>query len=532
MKKRILALLAACALMLSATGCNNGNDSSPQGTSATTPEVTEPAYAPPEPVEVTLLPENIPADNYGNYYEIFVYSFKDSDGDGCGDFNGITEKLDYIRSMGYTGIWLMPICEGYSYHKYDVLDYYDVDPQFGTMADFEKLVSEAHKRGIKIITDLVVNHTSSEHVWFKSAIQSAWDKDENGKYYDFYNFSDTAKDGYSFYDGVYYESRFVYSMPDLNLDSENVRNEIDSIIRFWTEKGVDGFRLDACTSFYTGDDEKSAAFCDWLTQTAKKYNEDAFVVGEVWASEAVISKYYTASPDSSFFAFPLSQQEGQINMTFNNSNPAGFCWQYMNSTYKTANEGASIPAPFLGNHDTGRIAGAAGRNPDKVKFAYGLLSLLNGATFTYYGDEIGMIGSGVDPNKRIAMRWDNSGEGLTVSPPDTTSTQYEFDGVAEQLADESSILNYYKRCNNIRNAYPEIARGVPRFTPYSGDKAILIVKKAWNDSAVTIIANISAEDKTVSGKYGTMSAELAANGNVTQNGEELIMPAYSFAVMQ
>ncbi|MCM1081821.1 MAG: alpha-amylase family glycosyl hydrolase, partial [Muribaculum sp.] len=112
---------------------------------------------------------NIIDDNYRNYYEIFVYSFYDSDGDGIGDLKGVTSKLDYIQDMGFNGIWLMPIMPSTTYHKYDVTDYYGIDPQYGTMADFDELVSECNKRGIKLILDLVLNHSSAQHEWFLNA---------------------------------------------------------------------------------------------------------------------------------------------------------------------------------------------------------------------------------------------------------------------------------------------------------------------------------------------------------------------------
>ena len=119
-------------------------------------------------VELTFLEENIIDDNYDNYYQIFVRSYHDTDGNGIGDFNGVTEKLDYIRDMGYTGIWLMPINPSPTYHGYDVTDYYAVNPDYGTMADYENLVEKAHEKGIKVIMDLVVNHSSNQHPWFKA----------------------------------------------------------------------------------------------------------------------------------------------------------------------------------------------------------------------------------------------------------------------------------------------------------------------------------------------------------------------------
>ena len=167
---------------------------------------------------IDLLPENIIDDDYDNYYEIFVGSFCDSDGDGRGDFNGVTQKLSYIRDMGYTGIWLMPICSSPSYHKYDVADYYAVDETYGTMEDFENLVGEAHALGIKVIIDMVFNHSSRKNEWFKQFLVARADNDESNKYYDYYNYSSSPIDGYAVAGSgdrtVYYEARFDASMPD------------------------------------------------------------------------------------------------------------------------------------------------------------------------------------------------------------------------------------------------------------------------------------------------------------------------------
>ena len=165
MKKLIKAIAAAAAgvtLAMTASACN----------------------------KAPTLKENIIDDAYDNYYEIFVYSFCDSDGNGVGDFNGVTQKLDYIRDMGYTGIWLMPISPSPSYHKYDVTDYKAVDPIYGSMADFENLLNTAHEKGIKVILDLVVNHTSKEHEWFKQASGAYVRGETDNKYYDYYNFTD------------------------------------------------------------------------------------------------------------------------------------------------------------------------------------------------------------------------------------------------------------------------------------------------------------------------------------------------------
>lgn len=171
-----------------------------------------------------------------NWYEIFVYSFADGNGDRIGDFIGLKEKLPYLQSLHVDGIWLMPIHPSPSYHKYDVTDYCAIDPQYGTLADFQAFLAAAHEAGIKVILDLVVNHTSSEHPWFQAARASA-----DSPYRAYYNFSDTPKTGYNALpDGTYFESRFVSTMPDLNLDNPQVRAEIEEIMRFWLEMGVVG----------------------------------------------------------------------------------------------------------------------------------------------------------------------------------------------------------------------------------------------------------------------------------------------------
>lgn len=248
-----------------------------------------------------LLQENIIDDKYDNYYEVFVYSYCDSDGDGIGDFNGLTSKLDYIRDMGYTGIWLMPVNPSPSYHGYDVTDYYGVNPKYGTLEDYKNLLDEAHGRDIKIIMDLVVNHTSSQHPWFRSGLSAAQGKGGDAKYHDWYTFTNKkpTNGSYSEEGGVWYEANFDKGMPDLNLKNESLRGEIENIIKFWLETGVDGFRLDGC-KYYCPLSNDSIEFCSWIQTTAEKYKEDVYIVGEMWAGRNEIKQYYTSGVDSFF----------------------------------------------------------------------------------------------------------------------------------------------------------------------------------------------------------------------------------------
>ena len=481
----------------------------------------------PEEEKSPFLAENIIEDAYDNYYEIFVYSFYDSNGDGIGDLDGVTSKLEYVRDMGYTGIWLMPIHSSPSYHKYDVEDYYSIDKKYGTLEDFEELIEKAHSLGIKVILDLVVNHTSEDHPWFKQSILAKL-RGEESEYLDFYNYSTEMKSGYTKFGSIYYESRFVADMPDLNLDNEAVRAEISAIMKYWLDKGADGFRLDACTSYYTEDGAKSVEFVKWIKEEACKYKKDAYIVGEVWASASTIQDYYTSGADS-FFCFPASQVDGYINKTFLSITPAN---DYYNAVNKiNAMSGDYIPAPFLCNHDTGRIAGVVGRKENKVKFAYGLLSMLTGNTFTYYGDEIGMVGSYNDPDKRIGMLWDNAKTNITNAPPGTTTKEYKFDGVKEQMENASSILNYYRLCNNTRNAFPSIMRGTTGRIVYDDDY-VLLMKKTYQDEAVTIAINFATETKQVE-IAGELAQQLCVGEEkIAQNASTLVMPAYSIAILR
>lgn len=251
------------------------------------------------------LTENIPNDNVRNWYEIFIYSFADSDGDRIGDFKGATEKLDYVRDLGFTGIWLMPIMPSPSYHKYDVSDYYDIDPQYGTLDDFKAFLARAHELDIKVTIDLVVNHTSNLHPWFQSSKTGA-----DSPYRDYYNWQDKGGSGYEKIGDSYYECRFVSTMPDLNLDSDAVRSEISNIMKFWLDMGVDGFRLDAVTSYYTGDNAKNVDFLSWLNDEAKSIKPDCYIIGECWSDESTIAAYYKSGVDS-FFYFPMSTGSGK-----------------------------------------------------------------------------------------------------------------------------------------------------------------------------------------------------------------------------
>lgn len=465
-----------------------------------------------------------------NWYEVFVRSFCDSDGDGLGDLRGVTEKLDYIRTLGCGGLWLMPIMPSPSYHKYDVVDYYAVDGEYGTLDDLRELLAEAHARGMRVILDLPINHCSSQHPWFLSAAASA-----ESPYRDWFNWSDTPAQGYTSLGGAYYESRFVDSMPDLNLDNPAVRAEIGNILRFWLEEvGVDGFRLDAVTSFYTGDVDKNVELLNWLADTAHGICSGCYLVGEAWEGLAAIARYSESRIDS-FFTFPVSQAEGYIAKVLGGraKQPGRKLGEYITLLEETLPE-TTVPAPFLENHDTGRTVGFTGRNdPGKTKMAFGLLCLLRGNVFVYYGQEIGMVGSGEDPNKRLGMLWAD-GEEPCLPPPGTTKIEYAYPAVAEQEEDPSSILCYYKEALALRERFPAIARGASEVLPCERDEVCLIRKQYGGDSLLLAVNPSRSEQEIVPEGFTALAASLcaeAADEAVITDGV-LRLPPYSIAVLE
>lgn len=493
---------------------------------------------------------NIIDDNNRNWYEIFVYSFYDSDNDGIGDLNGVTQKLDYIQEMGFNGIWLMPIHPSPTYHKYDVKDYYAIDEQYGTLEDFDNLVAEAHKRGINVIIDLVINHTSSEHPYFKEACDYIRKNGEpGGEYGEYYNFL-TGQQNNSAYSSVtgtnyYYEANFWSGMPDLNLDSEKVRAEIVDVMDYWlTEHNVDGFRLDAVTSYYKGYVDKNVEFLSWLNTEAKNIKSDCYIVGEAWENnDYLINRYYESGVDS-FFLFTGAQADGQIASLVKQQSgkKIGEWMMTLQSTYTNG-----ILAPFLGNHDTMR-PGSFMPGIDNVKMAAGVLSMMNGSTFVYYGEEIGMIskgGNSSDPAKRIAMKWQAKTiyEGCCYLPPENTkvdSSSYYYPSVEEQLEDPDSILNYYKTAMQLRNRFPSIARGEIENLHDGTNNYLTILRKTYKDESIIIVMNLDSFGQTVTLNRETLGAseivgELYINSSdKAEWGSDgtLTLPAYSIVILK
>ncbi|MDO5100251.1 MAG: alpha-amylase family glycosyl hydrolase [Eubacteriales bacterium] len=496
-------------------------------------------------------------------YEVFLYSFYDSDGDGIGDIRGLIEKLDYINDgkaetttdLGFRQIWLMPICPSPSYHKYDVTDYCAIDPQYGTMEDFKALVQACHDRGIRLITDLVLNHTSDEHPWFQQAKQYLTELGDGEAdptvcpTFDYYLFDrGNGKPGYKRLEntGWTFDARFTPDMPDLNLDHEAVRAEIAKITDFWLDLGVDGFRLDACGMYYEGDPykfEKNIAFMTWLHQTITAKKPDAYVVGEAWEDPFVYAQYYASG--LSFFDFAFSVQRDYVPATVD-GRLDGNWWlkesQRVEQLYDEASDeasaGVAINAPFYTNHDMNRSAGYyPGDDGTKAKFALGLHLLRPGNVFLYYGEELGMKGSGKDENKRAPMYWSETADtkGLCQGPPQMDEVKQKFPAADQQLTDETSIHHYAAQAIHLRNAFPALALGRTDLSDGWNHNQMAVIKRAAKGyETVWLAINFTEQEQTmqVSEKLEIVGTLNIDEKQVTMKDGTLTLPGRHIAVLR
>lgn len=441
----------------------------------------------------------------GAVYEIFVASFYDSDGDGVGDLRGVREKLDYVHELGAENLWLMPISPSPSYHKYDVTDYLTIAPEYGTMDDFDALAAACEERGMGLVIDLVINHSSNLHPWFVSATQSLNIEPcgqeicatlpecrEHNQYCRYYHFT---KDGTGHTipaaDDWTYEGAFGYHMPDFNLDEPLVRQEIKSIMTYWLTHGATGFRLDAVLHYYGENVTQNTAFMVWLNDTGKAIDPDCFFVAEAWKDGGTILKLYESGIDS-FFNFPMSDATGTIISQLRKSEGYAIAakaaqWQ---ADVRAVNP-AAIDAPFLSNHDMGRSAGVLVQLQPRMKLAASIYLLMGGTPYIYYGEELGMTGSGIDENKRLPMLWSATDPvGICNPPADADQAQKLTVGADEQADDEASLLSHYRNVLAVRNACPVIASGTMTAID-TGNKTVMALRFEDENSCVEVYHNLS-----------------------------------------
>ncbi len=516
----------------------------------------------------------------GVFYQVYPRSFADSDGDGVGDLPGIISKLDHLARLGISGVWLSPVtCSPNRDWGYDVSDYRDIDPDYGTLEDLDTLVREAGRGGIRILMDLVPNHTSDRHAWFVDARRG---KDAARR--DYYVWADPKPDGsppnnwVSIFggpaweldepSGQYYLHNFEAAQPDLNWWSEDVRREFDEIVRFWWDRGVAGFRIDVCNMMIkdkdlrdnppaTEDDPIEQQFMGvryvyntdrpeahdilrhWRT-VAETYVPERLLIGEtnVESLERLVQFYGTGR----------NELHGGFNFVFMHSPfEAATLREVVEGTEALLPEGA-WPLWHGSNHDFSRLATRwAGGNPDKVKVALLMLLTLRGTPFLYQGDEIGLVDgempkeemldpvgirffpyAGRDP-VRTPMPW-SGGPGGGFTAPGVTTWLPMADpaacNVADQEGDPASVLELCRRAIAARRASDELAVG-----PY---RSLASPEGTWayaRGEGTSVLLNLSDGPATFDGVRGTVTVATGheLEGSSIEGG--LTLAAWSGAVV-
>jgi alpha-amylase len=486
--------------------------------------------------------------NGGTWYEIFTGSFYDSNSDGIGDLNGIAQKLDYLNdtnskshkgedcenSLHVRGVWLTPVMPSPSYHKYDTKDYKDIDSQFGSLDDFRNLLKKCHDHDIKLIIDLVMNHSSQDHPWFQKALEEVR-SGKPGRYASYYNFyygktppqHETVEYQTDYWgkryisgryykqwgrasDNVWYEGSFWTGMPDLNWDSAALREEFKDIVEFWLNMGLDGFRLDATSwpyDFYglgqmenrydgINVDEKNIELWTWFNNTCRAVNDNVYLVGECWKDEGTIANYYRSGMN--YFAFQFHDM-GTVQWAIKGSHGRSWAENLVDWERKIKSRNPrALSSIFLSNHDQGRSYPSFDSD-DQRKFAAALYLLSPGAPFIYYGEEIGLtdFNDGEDSDHRGPLWWSNSNQYGTPNPPEKRDWPNKAPpsgkGVEEQLKDQYSILMYYIKVGNLKNKFPWLANG-----------SIESLGEQGGDEALAVYRITHPTEKTIDGKNKTI----------------------------
>ena len=511
-------------------------------------------------------------------YQVYPKSFNDTTGSGVGDLAGITEKLDYLKELGITVIWLSPVYESPGDDNgYDISDYEQIDPAFGTMEDMEQLIAEAKKRGIYIVMDLVVNHTSDEHEWFEEAKSS-----RDNPYRDYYIWRDPVDGGvpndlqstfggsaweYSEETGQYYLHLFSKKQPDLNWENPAMRQDVYQMMNFWLDKGIGGFRLDVIDLIGKQPDQLVTADGPKLHEYLQEMNEatfghqDVLTVGETWSATVQNAKQYS-NPDGSelsmVFQFEhilLDQQDDGEKWDLKPLNLVDLKRTLAKWQTELGDEGWN--SLFWNNHDTPRIVSRWGNDEEyrqeSAKLFAILLHLMKGTPYIYQGEEIGMtnyemaslddiydiesinmyherLAAGYSEadilasvntkgrdHARTPMQWrgDQAHAGFTVGQPwIPVNDNFTEINVAQNLSEKDSVFATYQQLIQYRKDHDIVVKGDFQLL-YPDHPAVFAYKRQWQDNAFVVFANVSEEEQTVD------VAELSLNDVIINNYDEV-----------
>lgn len=484
---------------------------------------------------------------HGVNYEVFVLSFADGDGDGKGDLRGLTQKLDYLKDLGVGGIWLMPIMPSPSYHKYDVTNYKDIHPDYGTEEDFKRFVAEAHQRGIRVVVDLILNHTGYDHPWFVEAMKG---KDNPYRKYYVWGKIDSIRNQISKKktaldsDNIrqwhpvngdtlaeHYYGYFYGGMPDLNFDNPRVKEEFAEIGRYWlADMNVDGFRLDAAKHIFPDDRHAdNHAFWVWFRTEMQKIKPDVYLVGEVWSAAEEVAPYLQGLPAlfnfDMAYAITAAVQAGK--------DTAGLISKYKTIAdyYHTVTPGY-LDATFLRNHDQNRILSELADSVDRQRVALSILMSLPGTPYLYYGEEIGMKGRKPDEYIREPFIW-GAGQADPLQTRWLTprySTDQTVVPLSQQQRDPQSLYHFYKKWIAYRNASAPLTLG--DVAPGPGYPVeVVSVYRQHNGQKVLALHNLSDVELTLplSGPFVKIDFSTSAAARVGNDG--LVLPAFSSVIL-
>jgi len=485
------------------------------------------------------------------FYEIFVRSFADSNGDGIGDLAGLTAHLDALNDgdagtgndLEVDAVWLMPIHPSPSYHGYDVTDYRNVNPSYGTLADLDAFVAAAHQRGVKVILDMVLNHSSRQHPWFVNS-----QSDPSAQYRDWYvwrtdnpGWIQPFGSGQTWFslNGWYYYAVFGGGMPDLNLTNAAVEAELVDTMKFWLARGIDGFRLDAVRYYIeTPADaglEDQPQTHDFLKRIRLKLQADypdALLVAEAWAPIDIAETYYGNGDEVQLgFSFDLADAI-KTAVAAGNASLILSTLGHLDDVLSTKDRG--YDAPFLSNHDQVRVMRALSGDAPAARVSAALLLALPGTPFIYYGEELGMQGGpgSDDRNKRTPYRWDaGPGHGFTTGSPWYDATEAAGVDLATEQADPGSLWNLYRKLIALRHGQTPLSKGsidLPNLTGTpagvmalvrtDSGKQVLFVANVGTAGATTFTVPVTSSTPTVLLQEGLDGGPTAGAGSVTIPG--------------
>lgn len=477
------------------------------------------------------------------FYQVYMPSFQDSDGNGISDFNGMTSRLDYLQALGAKGIWLTPFLKSPKVDNgYDVADYYHIDSVYGNQTDFNRFLKAAHRRGIKVIMDMVLNHTSTDSKWFQESRKS-----KDNPYRNYYRWKDTPNNWESFFGGSawkqdslthqYYYHKFDVRMADLNWSNPAVVNEIQKVLRYWLDLGIDGFRFDVINFLSTDDTSTNNPIKEGkqqhtydidqtgikraistLKSTVNEY-KDRFTVGEIGSDKLEVLKQYQ------------SPQLMDVVFNFNFGSIPSFSVDRLYTELQSMEKNMSgYPTLFFGSHDMPRLLNRlAGGDPDRAKVLAALMLTARGVPFIYYGEEIGMqnitvntydemadiqgktayklaIEAGKSPEEaliegnnhnrdksRSPMQWDGSANaGFTSGKPWIKMNQnYQEVNVNQELQQKTSLINTYKALLNLRNTEKILQYG--SYKKLERQEDVISFTRMYKGEKITVVLNFGRE---------------------------------------